>query len=205
MRQYTDISSSSRRGYGDKGDDELMIAYQAGDKRAFDELYRRFKQPLYSFLTRQSGGESVSGELFQDVWLRVISSSKRYSSRGRFRSWLFTLAHNRLVDYYRQKDRTPVGEILTETAAADGRTPEEDVLLTEKVELLRTAMALLPRLQDALLRELHGLYSLERVRDLGFDSMLVHERLALASETVLGAGEVTGIALSIFENRKPGA
>ncbi len=68
----------------------------------------------------------------------------------------------------------------------------------------KRAMALLPRLQDALLRELHGLYSLERVRDLGFDSMLVHERLALASETVLGAGEVTGIALSILENRKPG-
>ena len=70
--------------------------------------------------------------------------------------------------------------------------------------LQERAMALLPRLQDALLRELHGLYSLERVRDLGFDSMLVHERLALASERVLGAGEVTGIALSVLENRKPG-
>jgi hypothetical protein len=69
----------------------------------------------------------------------------------------------------------------------------------------KRALALLPRLQDALLRELHGLYSLERVRNLGFDSMLVHERLALASERVLGAGEVTGIALSILENRKPGA
>jgi RNA polymerase sigma-70 factor (ECF subfamily) len=152
------MSFSSRRGYGDKGDDELMTAYQAGDKRAFDELYRRFRQPLYSFLIRQSGGESVAGELFQDVWLRVISSSKRYSSRGRFRSWLFTLAHNRLVDYYRQQDRTPVGEILTEIAATAGRTPEEDVLLTEKVELLQTTLASLPREQKEafLLREEAG-------------------------------------------------
>ena len=91
------IGFPSRRDYAGRSDDALMKAYQGGDVRAFDELYRRFKQPLYSFLIRQSGGEPVARELFQDVWLRVISSSKRYHCNGRFRSWLFTLAHNRLV------------------------------------------------------------------------------------------------------------
>ena len=66
------------------------------------------------------------------------------------------------------------------------------------------ALALMPRLQDALLQELHGLYSLRRVREVGFDSLLVHERLALASERILGAGEIAGLALSVAESREPG-
>jgi len=153
------ISFSSRRGYGGKGDDELMMAYQGGDKRAFDELYRRFKQPLYSFLIRQSGGEPVARELFQDVWLRVISSSKRYNSSGRFRSWLFTLAHNRLVDYYRQQGRIPDREELTDASVPDDDSPEENVMRIERAEMLQAAVASLPLEQKEafLLREGAGL------------------------------------------------
>jgi|TARA_B100002003_G_scaffold103257_2_gene95943 RNA polymerase sigma-70 factor (ECF subfamily) len=153
------ISYSSRRSYGRKGDDELMTAYQSGDMRAFDELYRRFKQPLYSFLIRQSGGEPVARELFQDVWLRVISSGKRYSSSGRFRSWLFTLAHNRLVDYYRQQDRIPEGEALTDVAAPTSDSPEQDAILMERAERLLTIVESLPSEQKEafLLREEGGL------------------------------------------------
>jgi len=66
------------------------------------------------------------------------------------------------------------------------------------------ALALMPRLQDALLEELHSLYSLRRVRNAGFDSLLVHERLALASERVLGAGEIARITLSVTESPKSG-
>lgn len=153
------ISFSTRRNFVGKGDDELMMAYRDGDKRSFDELYQRYKQPLYSFLIRQSGGEPVARELFQDVWLRVISSSKRYNNRGRFRSWLFTLAHNRLVDYYRQQDRIPVGEEFTDTVAATDRSPVEDVILTEKVQWLQAALESLPLVQKEafLLREDAGL------------------------------------------------
>jgi|TARA_B100000315_G_scaffold216606_1_gene216588 RNA polymerase sigma-70 factor (ECF subfamily) len=153
------IGFSSRRGYGRKDDDELMAAYQGGDMHAFDELYQRFKQPLYSFLIRQSGGEPIARELFQDVWLRVISSSKRYSGSGRFRSWLFTLAHNRLVDYYRQQDRIPGCEEFTDEVTPTHRSPERDAILTERAELLQSTVASLPTEQKEafLLREEAGL------------------------------------------------
>lgn len=71
-------------------------------------------------------------------------------------------------------------------------------------EVKDRALVLMPRLQDALLEELHSLYSLRRVRDSGFDSVLVKERLALASERVLGAGEIAGLTLSVAESPKSG-
>lgn len=67
------------------------------------------------------------------------------------------------------------------------------------------ALVLMPRLQDALLEELHSLYSLRRVRDSGFNSVLVRERLALASERVLGAGEIAALQLAVTEGPQSGA
>ena len=66
------------------------------------------------------------------------------------------------------------------------------------------ALAVMPRLQDALLAELHSLYSLRRVRNAGYDSLLVKERLALAGERILGAGEIAGLTLTVSESAKTG-
>ncbi len=90
-----------------KTDDQLIGAYARGDQGAFDQLYAKYRQPLYGYLFRHCSDADQAGELFQDVWLRVIASTRRFERQGRFRSWLFTLAHNRLVDHYRQVGRHP--------------------------------------------------------------------------------------------------
>ncbi|MFT7689080.1 MAG: RNA polymerase sigma factor (sigma-70 family) [Candidatus Azotimanducaceae bacterium] len=83
-------------------DDELLQAYLRGKEIAFDLLFERYKQPLYNYFYRNCDS-TVVDELFQDVWLRVIASARRYQNQNRFRSWLFTLAHNCLVDFYRRQ------------------------------------------------------------------------------------------------------
>lgn len=83
-------------------DDQLLQAYVKGGEAAFGLLYERYKQGLYNYFYRNCDN-SVVDELFQDVWLRVIASVKRYQSRDKFRSWIFTLAHNCLVDHYRRQ------------------------------------------------------------------------------------------------------
>jgi len=70
-------------------------------------------------------------------------------------------------------------------------------------ELVPTAEYLEPRLKDAILSELHGLYNMRLVRDEGFDSPLVQDRIVLVSQRILGEGKVTGIRLYIVEKRKP--
>jgi RNA polymerase sigma factor (sigma-70 family) len=89
----------------DLPDEELMQRYGAGDAAAFEALYRRHRGPLYRFFLRQAGHAGAAEELFQDVWMKVIDSRGRYEVRARFTTWLYTIAHHRLVDHYRAQGR----------------------------------------------------------------------------------------------------
>ena len=83
-------------------DEELMLAYGRGDAAAFDALYRRHKAPLYRFLLRQCRDAAAAEELFQDIWMNVIRVRASYTVTARFSTYLFKLAHNRLIDHYRR-------------------------------------------------------------------------------------------------------
>ncbi len=93
-------------------DDQMMLAFQKGRVRAFDSLYGKYRQPLFGYMFRHVNDNALAEELFQDVWLRVVSAAESYQGKGRFRSWLFAMAHNRLVDHYRrqQADVTELNE-----------------------------------------------------------------------------------------------
>ena len=95
-------------------DEDLMLRYAGGDADAFQQLYERHRGGLYRYFLRQSN-RSVAEELFQDVWTRVIQSRKRYRPKAAFKTWLYTLAHNRLVDHWRREGVRPV-----EQSASDG-------------------------------------------------------------------------------------
>lgn len=82
-------------------DEDLMMRYSEGDVRAFDILYQRHKDGLFRFISRQVGKEFVE-ELFQDVWSRLIKARSRYHVSAKFRTYLFTIAHRRVIDFYRQ-------------------------------------------------------------------------------------------------------
>lgn len=79
-----------------------MIAYRDGDVAAFDELYRRHKGGLYRFLLRQCRDAQAAAELFQETWMNLIRSRSGYEPRARFATYLYRMAHNRLVDHYRK-------------------------------------------------------------------------------------------------------
>jgi len=102
-------------------DEALMRAYASSDQDAFTQLYERHKRSLYYFILRQTNRQSVCEELVHDVWLAVIRQSAHYQNTAKFKTWLFRIAHNRLVDYWRrQKHRSKliVVDELDELAVA---------------------------------------------------------------------------------------
>lgn len=89
-------------------DDALMAAYAAGRDAAFDALYRRHESGLYRFVRRLLGPSLAAhtDEVFQDTWLAVVRSRGTWSREGaQFRTWLFTLAHRRVIDVWRRSGR----------------------------------------------------------------------------------------------------
>lgn len=95
-------------------DEELMLGYRDGDAGAFDLLYTRHKGGVYRYLLRQCRDAAVAEELFQDVWMNLIRARAGYEVRARFATYLYRLAHNRLVDHYRS------------SRGGDSRFPDEE-------------------------------------------------------------------------------
>ena len=87
-----------------KSDEALMLAYQRGDTDAFECLYHRHKDALFAFLYRSCPRPAVVEELAQEAWTGVIQGAPQYESRGHFKTWLYQMGHNRLVDFWRRRD-----------------------------------------------------------------------------------------------------
>ncbi|MBX3626401.1 MAG: sigma-70 family RNA polymerase sigma factor [Rhizobacter sp.] len=93
---------------GEPTDDELMSAYARGDAAAFERLYTRHQAGLYRFVRRLLGPAlaAQADEVFQDTWLKVVNARAQWMPQGAtFRTWLFTLAHHRVIDIWRRSGR----------------------------------------------------------------------------------------------------
>lgn len=133
----------------------MMLRYAAGDVAAFDLLYTRHATSAWRYLLRHVGDRAVADELLQDVWFAVARQAQRYQVTARFRTWLFTLAHNRMVDHLRtlrqhQSLDAPAGgdpdaPTLADTWAADsGLGPLRQLQGREQAAALLQAIAQLP-------------------------------------------------------------
>ncbi len=85
-----------------------MLAFAQGDAGAFDRLYARHKATVFRFVSRSAPSRADAEEIFQDVWMKAIEARVRYEPRAKFTTWLYAIAHNRLVDGWRKKGLTLV-------------------------------------------------------------------------------------------------
>ena len=86
-------------------DEALMLAYRDGDAAAFEALYARHRAKLFRYLLRQCGRREQADEMFQEIWMSVIRARSNYEVTAKFTTWLYRIAHNRLVDSYRAAGR----------------------------------------------------------------------------------------------------
>lgn len=127
-------------------DEELMAAYREGDAGAFETLYRRHRGALYRFILRAIKERAQAEELFQEAWIRVIESRSRYAPTARFTTWLYTIAHNLLVDHWRRKGLSVV-QLDAELAVAAPDNPHRQVEARESLARLMRALEALPAAQ----------------------------------------------------------
>ena len=134
------------------GDEQLMLAYAGGDAGAFEALYARHKGPLFRFVLRSVKGHGEAEELFQDVWMKVIEARGRYVPQAKFSTWLYTIAHHRLVDHWRARGLAVVSmddeeASVAEPVAAPGAEPHRIAEARETLDRLAAALAALPLAQ----------------------------------------------------------
>ena len=168
----------------DDEDAQLMLAYARGEMRAFETLYSRHRGALYRYLTRQARDGEIANDLFQEVWSRVIVNRTRYEPRAKFRTFLFTLAHNCFIDHCRRTKARPSGMGIEDADAADLLPATEDsqpdlaLSREEASRRYRAALATLPAEQR--------------------DVYLLHEESDLSLEEI---ARVTGVGAETAKSR----
>src|SRR6202022_437625 len=86
----------------ERTDEELLAAYQQGDPRSFEDLLRRHRAPLFTFLLRMLGDRERAEDLAQETFLRIVKGAQAWEHRARFQTWLYTIARNLCVDQSRR-------------------------------------------------------------------------------------------------------
>jgi RNA polymerase sigma-70 factor (ECF subfamily) len=127
-------------------DEQLMLAYRDGNAGAFETLYLRHRGRLFRFVLRSVKSRSTAEELFQEIWIRVIEARDRYTAQARFTTWLYTIAHNRMVDHWRRRGLSLV-ELDEQDPPGDAPDPARQVEAREALARFAQALEALPAAQ----------------------------------------------------------
>jgi RNA polymerase sigma-70 factor, ECF subfamily len=187
LRQLHMLAGSATLAPMDMGvieDSALMLRYRDGDVRAFEILYSRHKGALYRYLQRLCRDREVANDLFQEVWAKVIASRERYEVRAQFNTFLFRIAHNCAIDYFRRSGKVPVGQL------ADVSELEEMLPGSEADRPDDQASA--AQVKAAFKRALDQLPAEQR------DVFVLYEESGLSLEEI---GKVTGVAMETAKSR----
>lgn len=158
-------------------DETLMLSYRDGDLLAFKELYRRHSGGLYRFIAWRSPRKEWVDEVVQDSWASLHAARARYEPLAGFRTYLYQIARNRLIDLLRQKEAKSAGEFEHgdegETAfdrladsAQEISSPESTLEKKQQIERLHAAIRVLPNDQkEALVLQQFNGMSLEEIAE----------------------------------------
>ena len=174
-------------------DAALMAAFASGDARGFETLYGRHKGGVYRYFLRSLRETGLAEELAQDVWTSVIRTHAQWQPDARFSTWLYRLAHNRLIDHYRRANLVAFSALESDGAGDEeprmaeyaSSAPEPDEAVAQRRAALRAVAlveALPPAQREALLLQLEGGLTLEEIAAAtgqGFETVKSRLRYAL--------------------------
>lgn len=90
-------------------DDQLVAAYADGNNEAFDVLLNRHQSYIFSYIQRLIKDVDMANDIFQETFVKAIMNIKqgRYTGDGKFQAWLSRIAHNLIIDFFRQQKNVP--------------------------------------------------------------------------------------------------
>lgn len=155
-----------------------MQSYVGGNVHAFALLFGRYKDRLYRYLNRQCQDGGIAEELCQDVWERLIKHHRQFDMTRNFATYLFSIAHNRMIDYLRGTSHRSFEEFQDHSGPEGPSTVETQVFSREQVRRFEQVLGALPGPQ----REI----------------FILHEETSL---TLAEIAEVTGVKYETAKSR----
>ena len=121
-------------------DEKLVVLYANGLNQAFDVLVERYKDRVYSYIYHTVKNEELADDIFQETFVKAIITINqgRYTENGKFLPWIFRIAHNLVIDYYRQEkaentQSCDVDDVDILNRKELSETTIEDSMVTEQI------------------------------------------------------------------------
>lgn len=133
-------------------DDELVNLYIMGNNSAFDVLLEKYQQKLFSYIFFIIKDKEISDDIFQETFMKAIVTIKngKYNADGRFYNWITRIAHNLIIDLFRnEKNDNTVScdneeyNILNNQDLCDGNI-ENDIISLQIRDDIRKLVSKLP-------------------------------------------------------------
>lgn len=166
-------------------DDQLVAAYAKGNNEAFDALLNRHKDRVFSYILHIVKDRDQAEDIFQETFVKAIMTIKqgRYTDSGKFSAWISRIAHNLIIDFYRQeKAENTVSTDSDETDMLNRRDLAEenieDRLVTEQIH------EDVKRIIDALPESQREVLVMRYYRDMSFKE--IAEATNVSINTALG-------------------
>ncbi|HUN21399.1 MAG TPA: sigma-70 family RNA polymerase sigma factor [Muribaculaceae bacterium] len=156
-------------------DEQLVAAYANGNNEAFDALFNRHQTQVFSYIMRIVRNRDLANDIFQETFVKAITTIRqgRYTDAGKFGAWVNRIAHNLVIDFYRQEKSenttsTDEGEmdILNRADLSEGTV--EDVIVNEQIRKdVRRIIRELPKTQrDVLVMRYYRNLSFKQIADM---------------------------------------
>jgi RNA polymerase sigma-70 factor (ECF subfamily) len=157
------------------GDEALMLHYAQGQVAAFNILYARHEMSVWRYIYRSVQNQGTADDLMQDVWFSVARAAASYEPErngAKFKTWLFTMAHHRMVDYWRtlkphaslDAEDDEALQLRAQLIANSGFGPLRQIESREQARALIAAVEALPADQrEAFLLQAEGDMSVQEI------------------------------------------
>ena len=156
-------------------DEKLVALYAQGENEAFDILLSRHKTRVYSYIYHIVKNRDLANDIFQETFVKAIVTINqgRYTETGKFPAWITRIAHNLIIDYYRQEKSENLQscdsdniDILNRKDLSEDTI--EDSMVTEQIhkDIKRLVMALPESQREVLIMRYYKNMSFKEIADL---------------------------------------
>lgn len=154
-------------------DKELVKRTLDGDKKAFEMIVQRYKQPLLNYIGRMVGERELALDFTQEVFIKTYSSLHTFRPQHKFSTWLFKIASNLTIDYWRKKKIDAFSLDQTRDGANDRpsiQIPSKDRTIVEKFELFEIREKI-ERAMEKIPPSLRELFVWRHINELSYDEI----------------------------------
>jgi RNA polymerase sigma-70 factor, ECF subfamily len=162
------IAQSDGISISDLSEEQLLQAAARYDDAAIGELYDRYEAKIYAYIYRRTGEQTLAEDLTGQVFLKMLEAIHNQKAwHSSFSGWLYRIAHNLVIDHYRQRDHQIQVSLDDEPTLPSPDNPEEAAEIKLDAERLRAAIGRLTEEQAEVisLRFLEG-YSINEVAEM---------------------------------------